>query len=133
MQKRNWREVYTNDFPKMKEMSRFLQERLEEDNPEVLDHLNANCLVVEGTFTPHFMTLFVYLTPIEIATRLFEVFILDGDLAIVRILLRMIDLKQAELLKRQDTELQRYVLKDMIVECVEQYSMAYLLENEIFY
>ena len=133
MQKRNWREVYTNDFPKMKEMSRFLQERLEEDNPEVLDHLNANCLVVEGTFTPHFMTLFVYMTPIEIATRLFEVFILDGDLAIVRILLRMIDLKQAELLKRQDTELQRYVLKDMIVECVEQYSMAYLLENEIFY
>jgi len=51
------------------------------------------------------MTLFVYLTPIEIATRLFEVFILDGDLAIVRILLRMIDLKQSELLKRQDTDL----------------------------
>ena len=79
---------------------------MEEDNPEVLAHMNANCLVVEGTFTPHFMTLFVYLTSIEIATRLFEVFILDGDLAIVRVLLRMIDLKQGELLKRQDTALQ---------------------------
>ena len=39
------------------------------------------------------MTLFVYLTPVEIATRLFEIFILDGEIAILRIILRMIELK----------------------------------------
>ena len=132
MQWRNWRTVYTQDFPKMREMTQFLQHRLEQDNPAVLAHLNNNCLVVEGTFSPHFMTLFIYLAPIEISTRLFEVFILDGDLAMVRLILRMIDLKQSEILKRQDVHLQRYVLKEMIVECVEQYSTAYLLDFEIY-
>ena len=42
MQKRDWRLVYTDDFPKMKQMSAFLQERLEEDNPAVLAHLEAD-------------------------------------------------------------------------------------------
>ena len=51
------------------------------------------------------MTLFVYLTPIEIATRLFEIFILDGDMALIRVILRMIELKLGEIMKRQDTEL----------------------------
>lgn len=44
------------------------------------------------------MTLYVYLTPIEIATRLFELFILDGELALIHVLLRMIDLKQKKIL-----------------------------------
>ena len=44
------------------------------------------------------MTLYVYLTPIEIATRLFELFILDGEMALVRILLRMIELKHKKIL-----------------------------------
>lgn len=94
----------------------------------VLRHLNENWMEVQAVFTPHFMTLFVYLTPIEIATRLFEVFILDGDLAIVRLLLKMIELKQGELLKRRETELQGYVLSGMIIECVEEYSISYLLD-----
>ena len=55
---------------------------------------------VQSTFIPHFMTLFIYLTPVEIATRLFEIFILDGDMALVRVLLNIIELKQMEILKR---------------------------------
>ena len=53
---------------------------------------------VEGTFSPHLMTLCVYLTPIEIATRFFEIFILDGENALIRVLLRMIELKKQEIL-----------------------------------
>ena len=75
------------------------------------------------------MTLFVYLTPIEIATRLFEVFILDGEQALVSILMRMIELKVDDLLAREDAELQRYVLSGLITECVEEYSIGYLLDS----
>ena len=99
-------------------MTTILKEKLEDGLPEVLDHLEENCLEIDATFTPHFMTLFVYLTPIEIATRLIEIFILHGDMALVDILYRMMELKQDELLRREDTSLQRYVLSEMIVECV---------------
>ena len=75
------------------------------------------------------MTLFVYLRPIEIATRLFEVFILDGDMALISLLMRMIELKAGDLLDKEDTELQRYVLSGMITECVEEYSISYLLDE----
>ena len=51
------------------------------------------------------MTLFVYLTPIEIATRLFELFILDGESALINVLVRMIDLRQKKILKLVDCEL----------------------------
>ena len=70
-----------------------LETRLTKEFPKVLKHLKENYLEVEGTFSPHFMTLYVYLTPVEIATRLVEIFILDGEIAIIRVILRMIELK----------------------------------------
>lgn len=46
MQKRDWRSVYTHDFPKLKTMTAILEERLEYDQPEVLEHLRANQLEI---------------------------------------------------------------------------------------
>ena len=39
MQRRQWREVYTHDFPKLKKLTGLLEYRLQEDFPEVLAHL----------------------------------------------------------------------------------------------
>jgi len=105
MQKRNWRLVYTQNFPKLKSMTKVLEEKLQQEFPRVLRHLRENSMEIQGTFSPHFMTLYVYLTPIEIATRLFEVFLLDGDTALIRVLLHMIELKQKQILAKQDCEL----------------------------
>ena len=90
--------------------------------------MKQNYMEVEGTFSPHFMTLYVYLTPIEIATRLFEIFLLDGENALIRMLLKMIALKQKSILSKQDMELQRYLLSGMVIECVQNYSLTYLLD-----
>lgn len=86
-------------------MCKVLEERLQHEFPRVLKHLRSTGLEVEGTFSAHFMTLYIYLTPIEIATRLFELFILDGESALIRVLLRMIELKQKKILKKDDFEL----------------------------
>lgn len=75
--------MYTHNFPKLKSICKTLESRLQLEFPRVLKHLEENCLGTEGTFSAHFMTLFVYLTPIEIATRVFELFILDGESALV--------------------------------------------------
>jgi Rab-GTPase-TBC domain len=62
--------------------------------PRILKHLQNNYLEVSGTFSPLFMTLFVYMTPFDVATKLFELFIIDGELVLIRVLLKMIELKQ---------------------------------------
>jgi len=61
--------------------------------PRILSHLAENHLEVAGTFSPLFMTLFVYMTPFDVASRLFELFLLDGELVLIRIILKMIELK----------------------------------------
>lgn len=51
------------------------------------------------------MTLFVYMTPFDVATKLFELFILDGELVLIRVILKMIELKQKVILALIDTDL----------------------------
>ena len=43
------------------------------------------------------MTFAIDKSPMEIATRLFEVFIFDGEKAFIKVLMRMIDKKRREL------------------------------------
>ena len=128
MQRKSWRMVYTHNFPKLKSITKLLESRIHQEFPRVLKHMKQNFMEVEGTFSPHFMTLYVYLTPIEIATRLFEIFLLDGENALIRMLLKMIALKQKAILSKDDMDLQRYLLSDMVIECVNQYSLTYLLD-----
>ena len=128
MQQRNWRLVYTHNFPKLKSITKLLETRIQQEFPRVLKHMKANYMEVEGTFSPHFMTLYVYLTPIEIATRLFEIFLLDGEGALLRMLLKMISIKQRAILNKEDMELQGFLLSGMVIECIEQHSLTYLLD-----
>jgi len=126
MNNKNWREVYTKDFPKLKSMCRTLEKRMKIQHPEVLRHLLNNEMITEGTFAAHFMTLFVYLTPIEIATRLFELFVIDGESALVEVLLRMIGLKKAKILSLADGDLIKYMQRGMIIECTEEFPISAL-------
>lgn len=126
MNNKNWREVYTKDFPKLKSMCRTLEKRMKIQHPEVLRHLLNNEMITEGTFAAHFMTLFVYLTPIEIATRLFELFVIDGESALVEVLLRMIGLKKAKILSLTDGDLIKYMQRGMIIECTEEFPISAL-------
>ncbi len=129
MNHRSWRFVYTQNFPKLRSMCRVLEDRLMLEFPKVLRHLQENDIQSEGTFSAHFMTLYVYLTPIEIATRLFELFILDGESALIQVLIRMIELKQKKILRLTDCELQKYMQSGMIIECTEKYSIGALFED----
>jgi hypothetical protein len=73
--------------------------------PRILKHLNENYLEIVGTFSPLFMTLFVYMTPLDVASRLFELFLLDGENVLLTIILKMIELKQKKIMAMNDLDL----------------------------
>ena len=55
----------------------------------------------EVVFSGLFMTLFVYQTPFEVATRLFELFIVDGvngEKILIKLILKMIELTEKKIL-----------------------------------
>ena len=74
------------------------------------------------------MTFGLNVCPMEISTRLFEIFILDGEIKFIKVLLRMLELKKEEILKRDCTRLQRYILSDIITECIKEYPIVSLVD-----
>ena len=126
-QKWEWRWIYTEGLPKLQSLLQLLENHLQQEFPLIKKHLKDNCLEISGTFSPLFMTLFVYMTPFDVATRLFELFLLDGELVLIKLLLKMIEVKQRKILALEDTELQRYMLSGMVIECTRQYDLGRLL------
>lgn len=88
-----WRWIYIEGLPKLQSLLALLGERMEMEFPRILKHLSENFLEITGTFSPLFMTLFVYMTPFDVATKLFELFLVDGELVLIRVILKMIELK----------------------------------------
>ena len=95
-----------------------IHDRLEKDDLQLLNHLKDEDLSLAAAFSPVFITLFVYQVPLEIATRIFECFILDGEIAIVKILLRMLYIKREKILCLQECDLLNYIRTGMVIECV---------------
>ena len=64
-----------------------------------------------------FITLFVYQVPLPIASKIVECFILDGEIALVKILLRMLYVKRETIMRLQECELLSYLRSGMTSEC----------------
>jgi Rab-GTPase-TBC domain len=94
-----------------------------------LIHIKSEDLSLGAAFSPVFITLFVYQVPLEIATRIFECFILDGEIAIVKILLRMLYHKRDTILSLHECELLNYLRTGMVVECVQEVEIEDLISH----
>jgi len=49
---------------------------------------------MEASFTSQIVALFIYDAPFHVAVRIFEMFLLEGEQVVVRLLLRMIEAKK---------------------------------------
>jgi hypothetical protein len=99
-----------------------LRVRMQMEFPRILKHLNENYLEIL------FMTLFVYMTPLDVASRLFELFLLDGEKVLLTIIMKMVELKQRKILSLSDLDLQQYMLCGMVKECTNLYTLEKLLQ-----
>lgn len=105
MVKFRYRQIYKQDFPKLIQLSTYLEKRLRAEHPDLLEHLERNSMVIRGTFTGHIMTFGLNCCPMEVCVRLFEIFILDGEIKFIKVLMRMLELKKEKILSKIDTEL----------------------------
>ena len=115
--KRNWRMIFERNTPKLRNLLSLIDDRLRKDDPELLNHFKQQELSLGACFSPVFITLFMYQVPLPIAIRFFECFLLDGEIALVKILLRMLYFKRDQILLLKECELLNYLRTGMIVEC----------------
>lgn len=78
---------------------------------------------MEVAFSPIFITLFIYQIPLAISTRIFEFFLIEGEVVLVRVLFKMLDHKRKKILRLKEYELLNYIRTTMVVECIEELSI----------
>lgn len=81
-----------------------------------------------AAFSPIFLTLYIYHIPLPLATRIFELFLVEGELALIRISVKMLEYKRDKVLSLRDHELLEYIRRDMILDCVDEMSLDVLLD-----
>ena len=60
--------------------------------------------------------------------RIFESFILDGEQALLRVLYKMIELKQNKILQMEEIELILYLRTNIMNECIMEYGIETLMD-----
>jgi len=66
----------------------------------------------------------------DIASRIFDAFLIDGESVIFVLLIKFITLKEQELLNMWDEDLMKYLKEDLPKECLTEYKMEVLLDLE---
>lgn len=62
--RKNWREIYNDNTPKLMNLLDLVKQRLDKDDKELLLHLENEDLSMAAAFSPIFITLFIYQVPL---------------------------------------------------------------------
>lgn len=94
MYEHNWREVFNDKTTKLMELLEVIETKLKKKVPKVFKHITmVEDLNIAAVFSSIFITLYVYDVQYEISTRIFEMFLLDGEKFLIKLLIKMIKIK----------------------------------------
>lgn len=82
-----------------------------------------------AAFSPVFLTLFIYHIPLPVGTRILELFMIEGESALIRLLMKMLDLKRTKVLHLLEQQLLDYLRSDIVLECIDEVSLDKLLDH----
>jgi hypothetical protein len=124
----NWRMVFDNNTPKLMNLLDLLRSRMEIQEPELLYHIEEEDFTLAAAFSPIFLTLYIYHIPIPVATRIFEMFMVEGETALLRILFKMLEHKRSKILSLHEHRLMNYLRSDIVMECIDELSLDKLID-----
>ena len=130
MNKHNWRLIFNANTTKLISILQRIEQIMAAKFPKVLKNLQTDPnMDLAAIFSSILITLFVYDVPHYVATRIFELFLLEGEEVILRLIFKMIKLKQKKLLQMVDYQCMQYMRKGMIMECIKEYPLSQLLKK----
>jgi hypothetical protein len=84
---------------------------------------------MEAAFSSQIITLFIYDASPLLATRIFEMFLVDGAQAIVDVIASMLELAEEELLKLEELDLMNYLRKEIFDHVFNKYPTTFVLSK----
>lgn len=97
----NWRELYTPNMKRLHSLIDELTLRLKKRVPAVYEHFRKQDVSMVGLFSHIFLTAFVYKAPLEFSVRMFDLFLLDKEEALISCVVKIMNLMQERILEHQ--------------------------------
>ena len=108
MYEKGWRNVYKEGTPKLITLLDSFDRQFNRTLPRIAMHLAENQVPTALCFSQVFTTIFIYDVPMDIAVRIIDVFLYDGEHILFKILLNMLQLKEKRILEFHTQELLNY-------------------------
>lgn len=86
----DWRQVYADEMPKLAQLIGVFTKELKRCLPEVHDHLGKLEIDMAGLFSHIFLSIFIYYTPFHLAVRIFDLFMLEKENALIAVTINML-------------------------------------------
>ncbi len=87
-----WREIFNQNSNKIACILKSIENYIRDTWPKLHERFQSeDYLTIEAAFTSHVITLYIYDAPFSIATRIFELFLLEGAQIIVDITVSLIE------------------------------------------
>ncbi len=131
MFEKNLRDIYVDASQKIALLIMDFERYLKKHNRPVYDHLmSEEGFTMEVCFTSQIVTLFIYDCEFEEATRIFEMFLLDGEQVILDLLVTFIEVKTDTILKLYELDLINYLRKDMVTETLREFKLNQIIPKK---
>lgn len=127
MYDKNWRLVFKRGTPKLVSMLESLGRQIKKRHPEVHRHFAVEGVEMMVCFSQYFITLFMYDTPFDMAFRIMDLFLLEGEHVLFNLLLKMIMLKKEKILSISGQDIYSYLRSRLVRDCYDEYNVATLL------
>ena len=126
--RKNWRMIYDDSTPKLINLLDLVKMRLQKEDPQLFKHLEEEDVSMVAAFSPIFIALYIYQIPLEIAVRIFECFLFEGEKALLKVLFKMLAHKRKKIMELKEFELLQYLRTDMVIECIRELKIGQLLD-----
>jgi hypothetical protein len=121
LQKDDWAKMYLSSTPKLFDLSAIIMGRIENELPNLHEHLSKNEVYLEVLLASPLMTIFTNLLSFSEATHILNLFILDGESFIVELILNIYRNMLPEVLKIEDQfEIQAFMSKEIFEDALMQ-------------
>lgn len=128
MDNKNWRRIYEVHTPKLFELLAVLTDDIKIILPRVYQHLQ-NYEFEFSIFARYFLTICSYKVPLKLAVRIMDVFLLEGEDKLIKIIIKLLYLKQLKILTLKREKLFGFLSENLVNECVDEFGISRILSE----
>jgi len=98
MYNQDWRLTYMEGMEKLMSLVKWFSKEVKYRVPNVYNHLKQLEIDFYGVFSHIFLSAFIYKTPIELAIRIFDIFLIDKEKGLIACGINMLNIMQNKII-----------------------------------